>query len=169
MPYIQWGELIPDKFHRSSGLLAHSFQLKGPLWSPTIPEPEPLGGFLLTIQHNFDEIQATVTRQQHPGVYEALLLLSSVDGETLRDNRYLTVASAYEAVRAPYNLDAIAIRHTIAHGPGALKDARVVASLMQRFGTTRPDWQLHKNRKEFFRCLASMLVGIDKTIAATLK
>lgn len=169
MAFIQWGHLIPEEFHRTSGLSSHLFQVSFPTWYPTIPEPEPPTGFLLTIRRNMGEIQATITRQRHPSVFEALLLLCSVDDETVREQRYLTVASAYEAVRAPLDIDAAAIRHTIAHAPGVLRDPRIVASLVGRFGTTHPDWRLRKHRKEFFRCLASMLIGIDKTIAAEIK
>ncbi len=169
MTSVGWGGLIPLKFHRSSGLTSYSFQVIFPRWYPTTPEREPANGFVLTIRSDAGPIQATVTRQRPPGIYEALSLLCSVDDETVREKRYLAVASAYEAVRAPRDIDAIAIRHTIAHGSGALKDPLVVASLIRRFGSTRPDWSLYQHRKELFRCLATMLIGIDRAIVAAFE
>jgi len=154
--------LIPLKFHPSSGLRAHRFRV---LLPDHVLLPDPSSGVLFCTRSNdIDGAPVGLSRKIRPRAFEALRLISGVDGETSRVERYLAVHSAYETVGVVRDADLSAIRHALAHPAAFLDNPTTVASLQRRFGTTFIDLRKYCHQKEFYRCLAAMLIAVDEAV-----
>ena len=159
---MHWHDLIPTQFHVVSGLRGHVFR--------TI-FPQSVRGdssTRITIDRGNESKSFVVSANTDPRVFETLRLLDSVDGETNRELRYLTVHNAHEVLLGPPSLEARSIRHSFAHASTELRDPAVVASLKSRFGSTRVDFRLHVHKREIFRCLGSMLIALDAGLSSQL-
>ena len=156
-----WQRLIPMKFHRQ-----HSFGVLFPNWRPWLSGAT--AGLRVGISCKHGTRVATVDQTREPSVYAAILMIGSVDGETVREQRYLTLYSAYESLVPNRDLDATAIRHSLAHPPDALRDPKIVRSLKQRFGNVRINLRDYKHQKEFYRCMATVICATDRAIASAL-
>jgi hypothetical protein len=86
----------------------------------------------------------------------------------MREQRYLTLFSAYESLIANRDVDATAIRHSLAHAPNALRDPKIVQSLKHRFGGVRLNLGNYNHQKEFYRCMATVICTMDQAIGAQL-
>lgn len=88
-------DVIPQQFHKASGLAAHEFRIgnglgrywqkKNAVWPCEIRQDGIWKRVLVPISH-------------FPSEVEALVILLNIDGETEREGRYINVRSAYEAV-----------------------------------------------------------------------
>jgi hypothetical protein len=163
-----WTTLIPIKFHKSSGLRGHSFAVLFPNWSSAFRDASSSGRLEVGIACTAGPRVAKVERSREPNVFSAILLIASVDGETVREQRYLTLFSAYESLIRNRDVDATAIRHSLAHPPHALRDPKIVRSLNQRFGGLHLNLRDYSHQKEFYRCMATLLCAMDIAIRAQL-
>jgi hypothetical protein len=161
-----WHRLIPIKFHSSSGLRHHSFGVLFPNWRPWLSHVTPDLQIGIICKHGTRV--AVVDETQQPSLYAAILMIGSVDGETVREQRYLTLYSAYESLIPNRDTDATAIRHSLAHPPPALRDPKIVRSLKHRFGAVRVDLRDYNHQKEFYRSLATIICATDQAIASAL-
>ncbi len=148
-------DLVPKQFHHVSGLRQHKFRVSYPYYHRSWPD----NAIPVTLDSGPDSILVTATVS--PAAFATLRYLGSVDGETSRELRYLTVHNAHEALLGSSPMEARAIRHSLAHASSELRDPAVVASLRSRFGGTRVDFGVHAHRREVFRCLGIMLVALD--------
>jgi len=163
-----WRSLIPMKFHKSSGLSAHQFTVLIRRWNVRLDDAQRTGKLEVRVACN-DKLQIVmVERGREPDVFAAILLISSVDGETVREKRYLTLFSAYESLVSKRDVDASAIRHALAHPPHALRDPKMVRSLKQRFGGLHINLRDYSHQKEFYRCMGTVLCAMDRAIATRL-
>lgn len=152
---MRWLELIPKQFHLVSGLRRHHFRVSYPFYHRSWPDTT----ISVTLDSGTHSI--LVNSGIAPRAFEALRHLGSVDGETGRELRYLTVYNAHEALLGAAPMDARAIRHSFAHASTELRDPAVLASLHSRFGGTRVGLMIHAHRREVFRCLGVMLIALD--------
>lgn len=163
-----WLRLIPVKFHKSSSLLSHSFTVLFPNWSPAFADASSTGRLEIGVVCKDGARIVTVDQNREPNVFSAILLIASVDGETVREQRYLSLYSAYESLISTRDVDAAAIRHSLAHPPDALRDPKTVRSLRQRFGGLRTDLRDYTHQKEFYRCMALIITSTDDAIGSRL-
>jgi hypothetical protein len=98
---------------------------------------------------------------------EAISILAKLDGETVREGRYINVHSAYEAVVPSRSVHLSAIRHSLAHAVTSLTRKDVQASLTQHFGGLKIDLTCHEHKKVYYRSLVAMLVAIDEALFCT--
>ena len=164
-------ELVPQQFHHASGLKGHRFSILRVPHSPSSYVWQP-GGYWL----RFDPFVACGVRRRgrdhlilvsskvSERIYEAIRLLGSVDDETQRHQRYIAVHQAYEAVVQNRDVDLSAIRHALTHPTICLTHAATIESLRSRFGGLIIDLRNYQHRKEFFLCLARMLIETDKAL-----
>jgi hypothetical protein len=78
----------------------------------------------------------------------------------------LRLFSAYESLINTRDVDATAIRHSLAHPPHALRDPKIVRSLKRRFGGLRLDLRDYIHQKEFYRCMAIIICATDHAIGS---
>jgi len=157
---MRWLDLVPQQFHHVSGMHRHSFRVS----YPYSYRRDPDAAIPVALESDGSRTSILVTSKASPRAFEALRLLGSVNGETSRELRYLTVHNAHEAVLGSPPLEARAIRHSLAHASTELRDPGVLTSLRSRFGGTRVDLGLHAHRREVFRCLGAMLVALDNRL-----
>ena len=159
-----WDHMIPIKFRVSSGILSHRFHFATPPWRPGPAQMVETGYYWIRLD---DEYAAVVFDDTtNPKLQEALEQLSGVDDETVREVRYLAIHNAYECLVADRDPDLSAVRHAIAHSQQALRKPATVASLKRRFGTTKINLRDYYHQKEFYRCIAQMLIAIDEALAS---
>ena|GEM_PF-3053204 len=163
-----WQSLIPIKFHKSSGLDNHPFSVLFPNWSPAFQEAYGLGHLEVGVACKGGTRIAKVDQSREPEVFSAILMIASADNETVREQRYLTLFSAYESLVSTRDVDAAAIRHSLAHPPQALCDPKIVRSLKQRFGGLSLDLRDYIHQKEFYRCMATIICATDHAIGSRL-
>ena len=156
--------LIPLKFHFSSGLKSHDFRILLPSWNPAYREDEEKGLFRCAVRYDSGTLPKLISRDVIPCAFEALKLVSGVDGESTRVQRYLAVHSAYEAVITARDPDLSAIRHSLAHPAALLSNAVIVESLERRFGSTSINLHDYYHQKEYYRSLGAMLIAIDAAV-----
>lgn len=159
--------LIPLKFHRSSGLRAHRFRVLIPFPGGIVPDPSS-GVVLCRLSGDLEGDPVELSQNNRPRAFEALRLILSVDDETSRVERYLAVHNAYESVSPQRDPDLSAIRHALSHPAAFLDNPMTVASLRRRFGTTFVDLHEYYHQKEFYRCLAAMLVAVDNAVVTLI-
>ncbi len=160
---MTWLDLVPIQFHHVSGLRRHAFRTSYPHvlhGNTSLP---------VTLVRKGGTTSIVVTAAASPDIFEALRLLGSVDGETNRELRYMTVHNAHEALLGAPPMEARAIRHSFAHASTELRDPAVVASLNARFGNTRVDFGQHSHKREVFRCLGGMLIALDTGLYRALE
>lgn len=154
-------DVIPQHFHKVSGLSAHEFRVaNGTGRSRTRAiEVRPCK---IKIEGTWRRVLAPISR--FPSEVEALAILSNIDGETEREGRYISVHSAYEAVVKPKELELSAIRHALAHPITNLTRPEVRAALEKHFGGPRINLSLYEHKKPFFICIGRMLIAIDNAL-----
>jgi hypothetical protein len=159
-----WDLMIPIKFRVSSGILSHRFHFATPPWRPGPAQMVETGYYWIRLADHYAAV--VFDGDTNPKVVEAFEQISSVDDETVREVRYLAIHNAYECLVTDRDPDLSAVRHAIAHSQQALRKPETVASLKRRFGTTKINLRDYYHQKEFYRCLAQMLMAIDEALAA---
>lgn len=157
-------KVVPLKYVVSSGLREHRFLVSRttPIY-PTASLPcHPVRVFRSNVWQRVLVPKATFQNE-----VEAISILGRIDGETVREGRYINVHSAYEAVVSPRSVHLSAIRHALAHATTSLTRNDVRMSLTQHFGGMEIDLHRHEHRKVYYRALVAMLVAIDDALSFT--
>lgn len=164
-----WRGLVPTRFHGVCGFRQHTFRTLLPNWSPPLRRVDGKNALRIGVARDGRIDVVSVERVFQPVVYDALVMIASVDGESDREHRYVTLFSVYESLVADRDIDATAIRHALAHAPYALRDPKVVTSLRRRFDGMRIDCREYRHQKAFFCSLALIICSIDREIAWRLQ
>lgn len=156
------------EFHRFTGIASHAFEVRLP-YSFATAAFSSAGRFCVGVMDGNQVVEVEVRRSSHPDLFEALILVGGVDGETAREKRYIDLYSAYEALVKHRDPDVAAVRHALAHAPHALGSPVVVQSLTRRFGGPKINFRDRAHRKEFFRSLAHLIIAVDHVLASRLR
>lgn len=156
-------DVIPQQFHKASGLSSHQFRIGNGLERYGRGE---ISAWPCEILRNNVWSPVAVPIDRFPSEVEALAILASLDGETEREGRYINVHSAYEAVVKSREVELSAIRHALAHPITRLTRPDVRAAIEKHFGGMRIDLSLYEHKKPFFVCIGRMLIAIDNALFA---
>jgi hypothetical protein len=158
-----WKRLVPLQFHQMAGLNSYDFRTLPPA-SEYAGHWEQTGTVEVCVMVDGRAQLRTIAEREMSDVFQALILVGRVDDETVREQRYVCVYSAYECVGGNRIVDAAAVRHSLAHPPSRLKDQAIVGSLRRRFGGVKIDLRRYDHRKEFFLSLARLAMQIEDRI-----
>lgn len=100
---------------------------------------------------------------------DAITTLARIDGETVREKRYIVIYSAYEALVRQRIVLHGAIRHSFAHATTSLTRENVRHALIENLGGLRLNFRSHEHLKVYYRCLVEMLVAIDQALKETFE
>ena len=154
-------DVIPNKFHTYSGVQKHEFRINNRSMRAHVPSA-PGWPCDILVDGRWDHVYLPFT--PFAAEVEALAILSSLDGETEREVRYVRIHSAYEAVVPARDPDVSALRHLLAHPVTQLTRPEVRSSLLRRFGALAINLRDYQHQKEFYRCIGKMLIEIDDSI-----
>lgn len=159
-------DVIPLKFQRASGVLAHTFRLAT---SREIGPLDQLANLPVLVLADDGWRPYLVPIAAFPAEVEALAILADTDGECERPGRYIKIHSAYEAVVRPRDVTLSAVRHALAHPITVLTRPDVREALRSRFGGLRIDLSKYEHQKALYCGIGAMLVAIDITIYETFR
>lgn len=160
-PLCHWSDVIPMKFPKHSGIRDHQFMIKS---ACPLQKFSDMPGWPCTVLKDSEWTEVYLPYKQFPNEVEALAILSTLDGESEREGRYIKMHAAYEAVVSQRETDCSAIRHFLVHPIARLTRPKVRRSLAKRFGSHGPDLRQYYHQKEFYRCIGQMLIAIDNAV-----
>ena len=154
-------DVIPIKFHKHSGIRDYEFMIQN---AYPYQKFSNLPGWPCTVLKDLEWTEVYIPYKQFPNEVAALAILSSIDGESEREGRYIKVHAAYEAVVIDRETEYSAIRHFLVHPIVRLTRPKVCRSLIKRFGPHGLNLREYYHKKEFYRCIGQMLIAIDMAV-----
>lgn len=154
-------DVIPLKFHKSSGISEHPFRIRTKRYLNHVEHDD---GYLIEVCIDEKWEPLFLPFDKYSNQIEALAILSELDGESERQGRYINVHIAYEATVKDRDVSFSSIRHALAHPGTKLTRPDVRNSLIDRFGGLDIDLKNYQHQKEIYRCIGQMLIQIEMAI-----
>jgi len=167
---------IPKRFLKGTRAEAHRFLVCCPSRSLR-PHGErgegSKGGSQLVARCRFrsrdGDVEVHVSCARDPRIARAILALGSLARNGHRPTKYLAVYQAYEELASTPRGDLAALRHAMAHNPGALTRRRTIEQLESLFGTTDIDLEGTRHQRVFWSLFGELLIEVDEAISGVLQ
>src|SRR5262249_19519039 len=149
---MQWHylRLVPEKFHRKSGIATHRFSVHD-AWHRPYKHIRTTGGGVSRIpesaycllHHRQGSDHILIPIPQAPELFEAVILMGKLHFSSARVEKYMNLFKSYECLVGNPDMRFAAVRHGLSHPDSALTRPKTVQALKSLFGTTRIDLESH--------------------------
>lgn len=168
--------LVPQCYHKSSGLRASTLVIRNAWHRPYFFMRHPEGGAISIKPAAYCELWTEaqgslfllVDVASMPVLAEATLLIGKLFFTGNRIHRYTTLYNAYECVEPNPDIMLSAVRHGLSHAPATLSRRKTIEALQLLFGTTRIDLRRTRHQRAFYNQFVSLLRATDKALSGAL-